>query len=620
MGQFAGLYLTQSSRIATPDGLTSALIATHDRTIRTLSVVLLAGLGLLALGALSLWTALDDAEARAQTDARRAATAVAAELRKVLRDAGMAELATPQERFAIAEGDVVVPPTIDRLVPLAENPRAELSGLVAASIDALDREPAAATRLRALLPDLDQRARGTVLLALAWHAQRREELDEASVLTDQLEALALDPAQPPLRSTTAGLALLRATRGEPVPPGALDQIARGDAAEATAVAERLRELGANDAAARLGATSGAVGSQRTVLGAARALLGVLEPATDSLVMAVRDRVIVYRPGAAEGALLEPLALVERLRARAGALSAPWSGTARRGTGAEWIDVVPGVLAIEPDLPMPDRSGPIGLLLVLAACAAAFVGGLWAVRSALLRERAAMRLRSEFLTSVTHELRTPIAAIRLLAERLSAGRVRDDARRDEYHAMLASEATRLGTLVENVLDLGRMDRGERSYDKRETRVSEVVEDTARVIETFARAEGLDFAVDDRTGDTCATIDRGAIQQALLNLCDNARKYGRGEGGIELCARIEGAHLVLSVRDHGPGVPEPERERIFERFVRGNEQTSGAVPGVGLGLNLARVIATAHGGSLVYHVPEDGPGAMFVLSIPLDGEQT
>ncbi len=601
-------------------------IATLDRSSRILSLGLSAGLGLLAVGGASLWSALRDADTRAMDDARRSATAVATELRRAMTDGTALALASDPERFVIAGGDVVIPAVLGTLTPRTDDHATELSGGVRSSLAEFETDPGAASRLESLLPALDARARGMVQLALAWRAQRAHAADAAARLVE-LERSVLDPDSMPFVRVAAGLALLRATRHEPVPELSILRAAQGETATAIAVVERLRELGAHAEAELLETTARDLAARRHVLSTARRLLGVLSGSRQSLALAVADRALLFRPssrdGEGEGALVDAVELVARLRAAPGLLVVPWSGTlllrtssspSARAGDAEPIDVVPGLCAIEPETPDRGQTGPIGLLLVFCACAAVFVAALFGARRALARERDAMRLRSEFLTSVTHELRTPVAAIRLLAERLAANQVKDDARRAEYHTMLAGEATRLGALVENVLDLGRIERGERSHDLREVGVREVVGEIAQVFGTLARASGVAFEVEDASDDACVRADRGALLQALFNLCDNARKYGGTAGSITLTAHVHGDQVELAVRDRGPGVPAADRARIFGRFVRGTEHQHGLVPGVGLGLHLARSIAEAHGGTLELETPEDGPGARFVLRLP------
>ena len=235
-----------------------------------------------------------------------------------------------------------------------------------------------------------------------------------------------------------------------------------------------------------------------------------------------------------------------------------------------------------------------------------------------REQEALQARSEFLTSVTHELKTPLASIRMFTEMLADGRVPSEEKRDEYYRLLAGEAYRLSALVENVLDLGRMERGERAYDLRALDLARLVSEAVELFAPIAAAKGMhvECSRQGSPGDKfLVSADRDALFQAFLNLFENARKYASSGKRLEIV--LNGSHELcsLTIRDRGPGVPQEERERIFDRFRRGEQQKNGTVPGVGLGLYLARRILRAHAGDLVCKEPKDeGKGACFVATLP------
>ncbi|MCR9244258.1 MAG: HAMP domain-containing histidine kinase [bacterium] len=251
--------------------------------------------------------------------------------------------------------------------------------------------------------------------------------------------------------------------------------------------------------------------------------------------------------------------------------------------------------------------PTLTLVLLAAFGLAVAQQLRAQR----REAAAVRAQAEFLTTVTHELKTPLASIRLLGEMLVEGRARG--RENDYYRMLASESGRLSMLIENVLDLGRLERGERAYDLRPCDVSEIVQETVTMLEPLAEREASRLVFEAPAQAMMACVDRAALVQALISVLDNARKYGRSP--VEIGLTSEPGALVLTVRDHGGGVPVAERERIFERFTRGAAHAHGSTPGIGVGLYLARVIMRRLGGELACVAPGDGgAGACFVFRIP------
>jgi signal transduction histidine kinase len=274
--------------------------------------------------------------------------------------------------------------------------------------------------------------------------------------------------------------------------------------------------------------------------------------------------------------------------------------------------VPGIRGLRPAGGV-QPAGPAWLWpLATVALALAFAVAFRTQRRAAAAEAAAVAAQSEFLTNVTHELKTPLASIRLLSEMLQQGRA--VGREAEYHAMLGAEAARLSTLLENVLDLGRTERGERAFDVRDLDLADVAGDAVELLRPLLARAGREVALV-AEAPAPARGDRGAVTQALVALLDNARKYGAGT--IEVAARVGDGVARVEVRDHGDGVPAAERERIFERFVRGARHRDGATPGAGIGLYVARAAMRRFGGDLVCAEPAGGVGARFVLTLPTGG---
>jgi two-component system phosphate regulon sensor histidine kinase PhoR len=195
-------------------------------------------------------------------------------------------------------------------------------------------------------------------------------------------------------------------------------------------------------------------------------------------------------------------------------------------------------------------------------------------------------------------------------------VRDEGERRAYLGRLSGEAVRLSMLIENVLDLGRLERGERPHDPRPLDVAALVRDVVRLFAPLAERDGVRVELRGCEAPVPADADGGALRQALLNVLDNARKYAGDGKRIEVAVRTDVAGgAVVAVRDFGEGVADDEREAVFERFTRGRRHRHGSVPGVGLGLHLARAIARRHGGELLCVAPPDGErGACFELRLP------
>jgi two-component system phosphate regulon sensor histidine kinase PhoR len=266
-----------------------------------------------------------------------------------------------------------------------------------------------------------------------------------------------------------------------------------------------------------------------------------------------------------------------------------------------------------------------LVMVVLSCAV-IVLGVATILLAAAKERRTSALKSEFVANVSHELKTPLALVRMFSEMLHSGRVTSEAKRQQYLDIIMSESERLSSLIENVLDFARVERGRQAYELSEGNVGEAVSRAVNVYRHRAEAEGIGLVAEIEPDLPSARIDDRAIQLAVINLIDNALKYAPGTGSVVVRASRENGGIVVRVVDRGPGVPAEERERIFERFVRGSTAKGDAsrgdvrrVRGSGIGLALVKHIAESHGGRA--WVEGDGmspgalPGASFAISIPV-----
>jgi len=237
-----------------------------------------------------------------------------------------------------------------------------------------------------------------------------------------------------------------------------------------------------------------------------------------------------------------------------------------------------------------------------------------VLMALYHLRRAMHLtamRSQFVTSVSHELRTPLAQIRIFAETLGYGRARSDEERHRFVAILHREAVRLSELVENVLQFARLDQRKEHLAFASVDLRREAGDAAVSLAPIAADHGATI-VNAVPPGARAWADRGAVRRIILNLLDNALKYGPAGQTITIGAAAEGGRVRLRVDDQGAGVPAGARETIFRAFERHGVGPSSPT-GSGIGLTIVRELAGALGGTV--HV-EDGPGggARFVVTLP------
>jgi signal transduction histidine kinase len=279
-------------------------------------------------------------------------------------------------------------------------------------------------------------------------------------------------------------------------------------------------------------------------------------------------------------------------------------------------------------------------MILSVAGIAGLGG-WQANRAFRRQLALSEEKSNFVSSVSHELRAPLASMRLLAEGLAEGRVTEEAKRREYAGFLVQETRRLGSLVENVLDFARIEQGRQRYDFEPTDVGRLVRETVKLLQPRAAELGI--------GLTCSTdetasgedhprsvatapgrtprsevadlkdeiaCDGPAIQRALLNLLDNAFKHAPVGSAVKVTlGSIRGPRsaIFISVADSGPGIPAEDHTRIFERFYRRGSELRRETQGVGLGLAIVKHIVEAHGGR-VRVASTVGHGATFTLELP------
>jgi signal transduction histidine kinase len=255
---------------------------------------------------------------------------------------------------------------------------------------------------------------------------------------------------------------------------------------------------------------------------------------------------------------------------------------------------------------------LSLVLALAAFGAYL---LW---RDVRRELRVAALRSQFVSSVSHELKTPLTAVRMFAETLRMGRPADPVRRDEYLDIIVNESERLTRLLDNVLDFSRIESGRKIYQLEPHDLESIVRTAARAMQYPFAQQGFELRVDLACGVPPVRCDPDAIEQAVLNLLANALKYSGEARTIELRLARDGAHAVISVRDWGIGIEPAEQRRIFEKFYRIARPDQRLVPGTGLGLTLVEHIVRSHHGFVgVESTP--GAGSTFRIHLPLAEER-
>ena len=226
------------------------------------------------------------------------------------------------------------------------------------------------------------------------------------------------------------------------------------------------------------------------------------------------------------------------------------------------------------------------------------------------------MKSDFVAAVTHELKTPVASIRLVGDTLSNGRYKSPKTVQEYASLLSVEATRLGASIDNLLTYARYSSSPAASSMADVEPADLVEDALQGLRPMLSNREFDVEVDVPPNLPQVCVDRSAMIQALDNIVDNAIKYSTTEKHVAVKARANGKTVTLTVRDKGPGIASKDLSRVFERFYRGGNVT---VSGSGLGLPIAKRIVESHGGRIEVRSTE-GAGTEVDVTLPIGRRQT
>lgn len=233
-----------------------------------------------------------------------------------------------------------------------------------------------------------------------------------------------------------------------------------------------------------------------------------------------------------------------------------------------------------------------------------------------RELAIAEMRSQFAASVSHELKTPLTSIRMFAEALTMGVQKRPEAQKEYLQTIISESERLSRLLNNVLDFSKIEQGTRTYRFETTSLEEVIHAAEEAMAFPMDLKGFHLQVEVEEGISPILADRDALEQAVLNLLHNAMKYSGESRDILLKLHRNGDMAQVDVTDHGIGIVEENRDRIFGKFFRVPGIENQKIPGTGLGLTIVSHIAESHGGKVEVK-SQPGKGSTFSLIIPLEG---
>ena len=261
-----------------------------------------------------------------------------------------------------------------------------------------------------------------------------------------------------------------------------------------------------------------------------------------------------------------------------------------------------------------RLATLTLALLILSALAAISAGAWLIIADSRRRLALAQQKTDFVSNVSHELKSPLTSIRMFAELLQQGRAVDEDKRGQYLRIIALESERLTRLINNVLDFARLERGRKPLEKRLVDLYPAIEHSWNACEAHLRSLGFSTVWNADPPPNQLVRDPDALAQALVNLLSNAEKYSPDRKEIELQTVLADGSLEMRVLDRGLGVAAGQEQRIFEPFHRAHDSLASGIPGTGLGLTLARQLVREHGGEILCQRREGG-GSVFTIRIPL-----
>ena len=247
-------------------------------------------------------------------------------------------------------------------------------------------------------------------------------------------------------------------------------------------------------------------------------------------------------------------------------------------------------------------------------------GLVLVLTDITRMRELEGMRKTFVANVSHELRTPLTSIQGFAETLLNPAVQDPVEMKKYISIIQKHATRLNQIIEDLLALSRLEKDieDNQVELKAANVSEVVLNAVEVCQVSAQAKQvqLQSKVDEKLE---VEMDRNLIEQAIVNLIDNAIRYSEAGKAVKVEAQVKGTNCLIQVSDQGTGIPEKHLGRIFERFYRVDKARGREAGGTGLGLSIVKYIAQAHRGQVEVQ-SQVGQGSTFSITLPLKNRES
>ncbi len=247
-------------------------------------------------------------------------------------------------------------------------------------------------------------------------------------------------------------------------------------------------------------------------------------------------------------------------------------------------------------------GVSSMMLLLA-----MILGIALILRDITREKRLARLRSDFISNVTHELKTPLTSIRMYAESMMMGRVKQASRRKKYLSVVVNESERLKRMINNILEFSKMEKARQEYHLVDSNISEIMMDAIRDMNYWLEEKGFEM-IREIDGDINAKVDSEKLKQVFTNLLSNAIKYSGDSKKIYVRLHEDAVSIIIEVEDKGIGIEEDQHAKIFEEFYRVEQKESGEITGTGLGLTVVKEIVEAHHGKILID-SKPGKGSKF-----------
>ncbi len=229
----------------------------------------------------------------------------------------------------------------------------------------------------------------------------------------------------------------------------------------------------------------------------------------------------------------------------------------------------------------------------------------------------LKIKSDFVSSVSHEFKTPLTSIKALTERLQEGKVKAPAKMKQYFSVISQDTDKLTRLVRNILDFSKIEEGKKEYDFIETDVAQLIAQEVKNFKKEVVPKGLEIHTQIADDVPLLSLDKEAISQAFNNLLDNAVKFSPDKKEIQVRVKRDEDNVIIEVEDEGVGIPQNALDKIFDKFYQSRSALQHSVKGTGLGLTLAKHIIEAHGGRISVQ-SQVGQGSTFSLIFPINRE--